>query len=168
MGKKPPRITDEHILQMMRSAILLVNIPEEPGGWRKITVQKFHAGRKRYKTLTPNEGDPGRIRYSIHKKGYAQRTVYRNKLVWMWVNKKVVPPGYVVDHKDHNSLNDYPDNLELQLEVDSHRQGAWLQGWDEAVAFFDYIAFMGKEPPEDWDDRPMVGRQRNPDEVDDG
>jgi hypothetical protein len=81
----------------------------------------------------------------------------------MWTHRKVVPPGYVIDHIDHNSLNDYPDNLQLQSDTDSHRQGAHLQGWDAAVSFFDYIAFTGEEPPEDWDERPMAKRQQNPD-----
>ena len=45
--------------------------------------------------------------------------------VWEYVNKREVPKGYVVHHKDHNPFNNQPDNLEclsLREHLELHKE----------------------------------------------
>ena len=37
----------------------------------------------------------------------------RSRWCWMLANKRGIPKGYVIHHKDRNKLNDNPNNLEL-------------------------------------------------------
>ncbi len=48
------------------------------------------------------------------------RRVYANRVVWVLTHKRMIPEGYQIDHKDDNSLNDRPDNLEL-MDAEGNR-----------------------------------------------
>lgn len=61
---------------------------------------------------------------------YESRSVLRKNpkglhvAVWEYVNKREVPKGYVIHHKDHNPYNNQPDNLEclsLREHLDLHK-----------------------------------------------
>lgn len=52
--------------------------------------------------------------------------VLEHQLVWAEANgMKLIPHGHVVHHKDHNKLNNHPDNLELMTRKDHARLHAY-------------------------------------------
>lgn len=52
--------------------------------------------------------------------------VLEHQLVWAEANgMKLVPSGHVIHHKDHNKLNNHPDNLELMTRKDHARLHAY-------------------------------------------
>lgn len=76
-------------------------------------------------------------------------SVFRNRLVWMYFNRLLVPADHVVEHKDGDCTNDHPSNLTLMCRIESDAQGYDRQtepGYQECSAFFDHIAFTGETP----------------------
>ncbi|MCK9569362.1 HNH endonuclease [Candidatus Pacearchaeota archaeon] len=120
-----PEIGDEEILRMMNLAVLVFTADGKE-------LKKWHFGKSKYVSLviTPH-GEARRnkvnIRLGTTGKGRA-RTIYLNKLVWMWHHRQVVPEGFVIDHVDEDCTNDDPNNLKLMSYEDSDRQGWELQG----------------------------------------
>lgn len=67
--------------------------------------------------------------------------MFRSHFLWLLFNSKSeIPNGYVVHHKDHNRLNDEPENLQLMTELEhtEHHKN------DKRVA-----AFAGKKHSEE-------------------
>ena len=75
----------------------------------------YNCGRLNTAQLYTGNG-PARYRYKIHshyKDGVRYiRSVARAKLVWMYVNRQLVPVGCEIHHKDEDRLNDCQGNLE--------------------------------------------------------
>lgn len=68
--------------------------------------------------------------------------------IWEYVNQQKVPEGYVIHHKDHNTYNNNPDNLECisrQQHLDLHKQDIlkWSNS-DEAKKHLDEIRDLTK------------------------
>ncbi len=84
-------------------------------------IRVFHFGWKKWMTKKPDQHPKsGRWRFRF---GAKRLTVYRNRLVWILHNLKLIPEGCVVDHIDTNNQNDDPSNLRLQSLSFSHAQG---------------------------------------------
>jgi len=91
--------------RMARMQTLPVDV--EFGEWGKL---------KRFcKTTKPFTYD--RRRYRIHA-GYYKTLITRNvmrslhRIIWTQINGEI-PGKHIIHHKDHNALNNHPDNLEL-------------------------------------------------------
>lgn len=139
------RLSDELILEMIRSGDLKVQV-----SGNEIKVEKRHGSWKKMHLLKTYEDDPGRLCYRLRVNGFPLRKIFRNKLVWMWANDKVVPEGFNVDHENNDSMDDRPCNLRLMHRDDSNREGCDRQHWDDVAGFFDYIAFTGMEPSKEF------------------
>jgi hypothetical protein len=84
--------------------------PTDPAVWRSCTF--------------PSPSKNSSTRKRIWVKG---RRVYANRVVWR-LTFGPIPEGYQVDHKDDNSLNDRPGNLQLldsngNLDKEANRDG---------------------------------------------
>lgn len=84
--------------------------PTEPPVWRSCTF--------------PSPSKNSSTRKRIWVKG---RRVYANRVVWR-LTFGPIPEGYQVDHKDDDSLNDRPENLQLldalgNLDKEANREG---------------------------------------------
>ena len=129
-----PKLPDEEVLALIRSGHIVVRL-EEFSGERLIEVWKWHASRRRYERLKAHcYDDPPRWRYHLRIGGAAvrNRTIYRNKLVWLSTKRENVPAGHVIDHADQDPENDWPDNLRLMTFKESDAQGRRLQ-WSMAT-----------------------------------
>ena len=88
----------------------------------------------------------GRARFRF---GPKRLTVYRNRIVWMYFNRRAIPDGYVVDHIDLDCKNDAPNNLRVQCANGSHKQGNDIQS-DKVLEmlcdYFDMCGFLGHPP----------------------
>jgi hypothetical protein len=129
-----PEVTDEEILRLMNLALLIFS---KDGS----TLLKWNCSSHKYVSIVfkPN-GDARRMKANLRfgaegREGSRSRTIYRNKLVWMWHHRKVVPEGFVIDHIDEDCTNDTVDNLKLMTYEDSDRQGWELQGKGEEIPF---------------------------------
>jgi hypothetical protein len=65
--------------------------------------------------------------------GYLQITLcgepsYAHRLIWMLFNKVHIPPGFQIDHIDHNRHNDAPENLRLVQPVHNARNQTRRKG----------------------------------------
>ena len=136
-------MTDEEILERIEQGLLHVC-------HETLDVHHYHGRWQRFHKKVPDQHPiSGRYRFRFGKK---RRTLFRNKLVWMYFHRRIVPKGYVVDHEDGDCENDHPSNLRLMDARTSHQQGfACLE--DKALwewnCLLDYIEFMGASPPED-------------------
>ena len=122
--KHSPKITDAEILEWILSGRLVLREDRE--------VWKWHSKRKQYEQIAiQSHHEDGRawVNLRVGSNGDGRhRTVYMNKLVWMWHERCCVPQGYVIDHADENRLNDAYDNLQLMSWAESDSQGRDLQG----------------------------------------
>lgn len=50
---------------------------------------------------------------------FEDREVFLHEAIWVKANKKLIPLGKLVNHKDGNPMNNDPDNLEL---VDENKE----------------------------------------------
>lgn len=122
-----PAICDAEILDWISRGELIVR----DDGERPIEVWKWHRNRKAYKQLLVYTCDEdGRLRCNLRSctrgNGERQRTIYLNKLVWLFNRREPVPPGYVLNHVDECCTNDRYGNLELQTLEESNSQGGQL------------------------------------------
>lgn len=88
----------------------------------------------------------GRARYVFGKN---RTSVYANRLIWMIVNKRPIPDGCVVDHKDGDRKNDRPDNLSIMNRGDSDLQGndvSTRASLDRLCRWFEFVGNFGREP----------------------
>lgn len=123
------QISDEEILNLIKTGVICYS---EING----AISKFHFHHQRWMKLVVGfHYKSGRAYYHIRIGTDRQRTIYRNKLMWMIKNKKLVPDWADIDHKDRNRLNDDPSNLRL-LEKSVNRRSNEL---DEAFNFFNEI-----------------------------
>lgn len=112
-----------------------------------LVVQVLHQADGRIYIKIPQQHPvSGRYRFQF---GSGRWPVYRNRLVWMITNKKPVPEGFIVDHVDGNRFNDNPENLQLMLNCESHKQGQAIQQ-DETLDYlcrwFDFVSTNKREP----------------------
>lgn len=106
-------MTEADVLRRILSGWILVNLDT-------LEVKHWHRTKRRYYAKVPQQHKSGRWRFAFGKK---RISVYRNRLIWMFVHRRLIPDGMVVDHIDENNENDRPDNLQLMDSVASHRQG---------------------------------------------
>ena len=135
------RITDSVILDWMNDGTVYLEMSKD------IKVWKYHSSHRKYQQVSPNYGDPGRVRFVFGAKGFARRTVYRNKLVWLWVYRTT--PSGRIDHIDGDSMNDQPNNLQEHTIEESNQQGNKFQQderFREGITYFVLIARLGREP----------------------
>lgn len=112
---------------------------------KTLAVRIYHRGHKRFVLKKPDQHPrDGRFRFRFGRK---RRTVYRNRLVWMIINRRMPPER--VDHKNDDRLDDRPENLGKHTAYQSARQGFDVQtvkALEECLAYFDYIYLFGEEP----------------------
>ena len=120
---------------MLQMDLLRVHVHDE-----RVIVLKWHSWRKRYGQLSPTQHPlSGRWRYNIRGKGKAQRTIYRNKLVWMSQNLTMVAEGKELHHLDQDNQHDASENLEPMDAVENARLN-FDKGFKECAEFFDALA----------------------------
>lgn len=122
-----PAIDDAEILGWIKAGILVVR--DDANG--PIEVWKWHGKRRRYERLKVYACDSdGRLRcnlrYGAKSNGGRQRTCYLNKLVWLFNRRELIPSGWVLNHVDECCTNDRYENLELQTQEESDKQGGRL------------------------------------------
>lgn len=110
-------------------------------------VEVYHGGWQRFIIKRPDQHPvSGRYRFRFGKN---RDTIYRNRLVWIIANRKLIPDGYFIDHRNENSQDDTPKNLQLMASQESHKQGnaltedntyAMLRRW------FHFIGQYRREP----------------------
>ncbi len=100
------KITDQELLDMICRDLITI----DPDG----NVIKYHQRRKKFYKISPQQNHRKRFRLNIGVGPSNQRTIVRSKLIWMIVNRQVVPDGMDVHHKDYDRTNDSPDNLVLR------------------------------------------------------
>ena len=105
-------------------------------------VSYWHRGRMRWYEKKPRQHEKsGRWKFAFKIGPNKSTSVYRNRLVWMYFNRRPIPQGYVVNHVDGDNQNDHPSNLSLMRKVDSDRQGNQMQcggELDDWIAFLDF------------------------------
>lgn len=114
-----------------------------------LDVHVYHGGFRRWVKKVPDIHPISR-RYRF-RFGKIRSTVYRNRLVWMYFNRRAIPETFIVDHVDCDNTNDHPSNLRLMSDGDSRRQGYDIQGgtgWRSWQLLMEYVDFMGHWPPD--------------------
>lgn len=88
------------------------------------TLKRLRTALENYKPRTSVAGEKN----GMYKSGEGEKyvriridgiKVRRSHIVWRVNNRKKIPIGYNIHHKDENKRNDSPDNLEL-AEADEH------------------------------------------------
>ena len=110
------RVTEEGDIETSRD---VHGRPTDPPVWRSCTF--------------PSPSKNSSTRKRIWVKG---RRVYANRVVWR-LTFGPIPEGYQVDHKDDNSLNDRPGNLQLldgngNLDKEANREGTRVRRYAPA------------------------------------
>lgn len=126
-------ITDEEILKLAERGLLKLQ-----GG----EVVKRHRGwGGLWKELKPNQNPKdGRWRYNLHI-GRRQRTIYRNRLLWILQYRSIPDRAYDIDHLDRNNQNDDPANLALKDPSLNRGEGNYpVENLHECLAFFEALA----------------------------
>lgn len=91
-------------------------------------VEYYHFRRRRWYAKRPNQHPiSGRWKFMFPNGKGGRTSVYRNRLIWMLVNRREIPDDCFVDHEDQDRMNDRPENLKLMRKADSHRQGNGMQ-----------------------------------------
>jgi len=132
--------------------------PTDPPVWRKAT----HIS-------TSKQSSPRNRLWVNGKRVYGARAVYR--LIY-----GPIPEGYQVDHKDDNSLNDAPENLQLldgdgNLQKECAREGTRMKRFQAPAAQLteadwdgiNRVATAGDVPPIHYAEVPADQRDRRPD-----
>jgi hypothetical protein len=106
----------------------------------ELRYQRGKAWVKKEVCLHP---ESGRCYYQFRdrKSGIVSR-VYRNRLVWMFLHRRLVPEGQFVDHINGDREDDRPENLRLMEAGESHRLGYGEMTHDaymECVRFFEEL-----------------------------
>lgn len=108
-------MTDEEILADMATGLIRVE--------DDLSVWKWHPGKKAHLRMAERTHPrSGRVTFNFRKGTGAaktQRTVYRNKLVWLWHHRIPVPDGTHVDHANGFDTDDRIDNLRLREWVEN-------------------------------------------------
>lgn len=127
-----PSISDQEILNLINAGLLK---------HRNGIVSKFHMRRKRYYQLTPTHHPiSGRARYNIRLGSDRQRTIYRNKLVWMFTHRRLVSNGCDIDHRNGDNTDDHPGNLNELGSSDNRRRNWTDEELQEVLDYFDRCA----------------------------
>lgn len=114
-------LSDTELLDLMQRGLLVVQENRD--------VWKWHDGWGRYQKLAENpHPKSGRVRFNI-RLGHRQRTVYRNKLFWLWKHRHL-PGDLHIDHIDHDNRNDHPENLRLRCPHENSSDN-WSSRTDE-------------------------------------
>jgi hypothetical protein len=131
-------ISDDEVL-----ALIVGRLLELHGG----AVWKWHRWRRKMVKLNPHQHPKsGRWRYNL-RLGERQRTIYRNKLVFMLAHRRI--PEHTLDHEDHDNQNDAPCNLAERPHACNSADNWSRRQLDAALAFFDAVgcnAFPREEP----------------------
>lgn len=137
------QITDEEIFRLIEIGLIWESNLTDG------LVYKWHGGWKLFHRLKVQEHPlSGRRRYLISIKE-RNRLIYANKLLWMIRNRRLVPSGHDIDHKNNDRQDDSRKNLRAVPSDRNRREGydiqldKNLQGW---IEFFDFIQFMGRPP----------------------
>lgn len=102
-------------------------------------VYKFHARRWRYYRITATQHPKDkRWRYNI-RIGKRQRTIQRNRLIWMIVHRELIPHDVDVDHFDHDNENDVIDNLRLRDKTMNRSDNYSKANMDDVMGFFERV-----------------------------
>lgn len=112
----------------------------------KVQIRRTITGL--WKTKTPNLVNGIRYRYQF-RFGYGRYRIYAARLVYLLRTKKIIPVGVRIDHKDGNSLNDDPSNLQIHSDSESNRQGSQVAA-DLMLSYlreyFYFISVHGRSP----------------------
>lgn len=135
-------MSDQDILDAFDTGILRIDVDGDLG------VEKWHRKNKTYVRLAEREHRKnGRITFNLANgtgDTKTQRTVYRNKLVWMWVHRRLVPEGYHIDHENGVCTDDRPDNLRLRDGLENSGDNVH-SGMRECSEYF-LLAELGFDP----------------------
>jgi len=116
-----------------------------------MVVSYFHRQNRRwYEKKSDQHPVSGRYRFRFGKN---RTTVYRNRIVWMYFSRRLIPEGFYVDHVDGDNQNDHPYNLRLMDSKRSHQQGNGVQSdklLEELGDYFELCGFLGRHP-NGWD-----------------
>lgn len=107
----------------------------------------LHPHLRRFKEKVAHTSDRGRVRFHFNLDG-KKTTIAKSRLLYLAKHQRSVE---VVDHVDCNRTNDSVENLGEHTWKESNRQGRQLQRMkvvENAIHFFEYIAFWGEEPPD--------------------
>lgn len=125
-----PAINDAIYFDLLRRSLLVVN--RDGSVWRfgrrRFHVVKFSVNRQGYKLV--------RLRFDGRR-----RSITLHRLVWMAWNRKLVPDGCDVHHKDENNQNNDPNNLEPRFPTEHRANGTSFRGYNETLADFDEVPF---------------------------
>lgn len=139
-------MNDQLILDMLDSGNLRVDLQTGKVFYRhqiyKINPKATSWREKISNTRQDNNRE--RFHFQVGKKKF---TIHKSRLLFLAKHHKIVD---VVDHIDEDKFNDLIDNLQEHSHNESRRQGRELQRQkiiQNAIAFFEYIAFWGEEPP---------------------
>lgn len=134
-------MSDEYLIEMIRSGRLRVDLQTQ-------RVWYYHRSHRCWKEKKADFHPlSGRARFRFDFPKVKRSTVYRNRLIFIAKEMREVDR---VDHKDGDPLNDHPDNLQEHSTSKSCLQGRTVQQRrvvQNAIDFFDYLAFFGYEPP---------------------
>lgn len=117
-----------------------------------LDVHSYHSGWKRWVKKVPRAHPvSGRLRFALKYRWFDARTIYRNKLVWLYFKRTLVPKGYDIHHIDENNTNDRIENLRLE-KADYNRRLGYLDQeskcWRNSQDFFFYLEWFGRLPEE--------------------
>jgi hypothetical protein len=118
---EPKQIQDDEIVAWINEGLLVIRRLHEPNPiiyfcGRKLKAE-LHKQAGYIRRVNHNGTGSERHRIQLRYKR-RRRSIVRSKLVNMFVEKSVVPPGHIVHHKDLNRFNDAADNLERITELE--------------------------------------------------
>lgn len=113
-------ITDEELLEMILAGRLTLKYAN-----RRDPIV-YHNGKPKTASIVPGKRNPRyRIEIERPKRGKERkrrkRTIVRSKIVWMIYNRRCVPEGHELHHKDEDRLNYRATNI-VDWTEERHRQ----------------------------------------------
>lgn len=72
-----------------------------------------HWKSRKWKKLQDSEEKAGYIVHNIYRFGKRIR-IRQHRLVWIYLHRRIPPPGCAIHHKDENKKNNHISNLELR------------------------------------------------------